>query len=121
MRKFTLIVMLFLLIFVLAACNNSADTRTNETQLTPPAEEEELRTFTLEELSIYDGLEDRDAYVAVNGYVYDVTNSSQWPNGLHRGQHQAGQDLSDAINTSPHGMSALNNVPRIGKLVESGD
>lgn len=120
MKKFTVIGIVFMMSFLLVACNGNANDETSEIQSNQP-ETEELRVFTLEELSKYDGIDGNDAYVAVNGFVYDVTNSRQWPNGLHRGQHQAGQDLSDAINASPHGMSALNNVPRIGELVESGD
>lgn len=79
---------------------------------------EELKEFTLEELAQYDGKDGRDAYVAVDGIVYDVTNSKLWAGGDHNG-FTAGKDLTEEIkNKSPHGVAKLNNVPVIGKIVE---
>lgn len=79
---------------------------------------ETLREFTLAELSEYDGKNGKDAYIAVNGFVYDVTDSTAWRNGGHNG-FEAGRDLTDAIvNQSPHGTSFLSRVPLIGILVE---
>jgi len=81
-----------------------------------------LSAFTLDELAAYDGLDGRDAYVAVDGYVYDVTASNQWTDGLHRGTIQAGQDLTHEIdNVSPHGRRTLDNVPKIGYIIDDND
>ena len=41
------------------------------------------KTFTLDELSKYDGTNGQPAYIAVDGVVYDVT--SNFPNGEHHG------------------------------------
>jgi predicted heme/steroid binding protein len=80
---------------------------------------ETMRVFTLEELAMYDGLDGQDAYIAVDGIVYDVTNSSLWTDGNHQGRVQAGQDLTTEIDTiSPHGRRVLDNVPIIGTLAE---
>jgi predicted heme/steroid binding protein len=77
-----------------------------------------LIELTLAELSEFDGREGRKAYIAVAGYIYDVTNSPRWPNGNHNG-YQAGQDLTyEILNISPHGTSVLNNIPLIGILVD---
>ena len=85
-------------------------------------DEESLREFTLEELSYYDGRDGRDAYIAVNGYVYDVTNSSQWRDGNHRGRIQAGADLTDVLeNEAPHGSEMLARVPKIGILIDEDE
>jgi predicted heme/steroid binding protein len=79
----------------------------------------ELIELTIEELATYDGLEGRKAYIAVNGVIYDVTNSSRWPGGNHNG-YQAGQDLTtEILGISPHGISVLNGIPIVGSLVES--
>jgi predicted heme/steroid binding protein len=69
----------------------------------PVVEEEEeeepdnlLPVFNQESLSEFDGRDGRSAYIAIDGVVYDVTNSPRWPNGNHNG-FQAGQDLSRQI------------------------
>lgn len=74
-------------------------------------------TFTLDELAQYDGKNGNDAYVAVDGTVYDVTNAPKWQNGNHYGV-QAGTDLTNAISRSPHGSSVLDGLPIVGTLVE---
>ena len=75
------------------------------------------KTFTLDELAQYDGKNGNDAYVAVDGTVYDVTNESQWQNGNHHGV-QAGTDCTTAISHSPHGSSVLDGLPIVGTLTE---
>jgi predicted heme/steroid binding protein len=75
------------------------------------------KNFTLDELSQYDGKNGNDAYVAVAGNVYDVTNADKWQNGNHYGV-QAGTDCTTAINSSPHGSSVLDGLIIVGTLVE---
>ena len=75
-----------------------------------------LKTFTVAELKQYDGKNGHPAYVAVSGKVYDVTNSRAWRKGTHQG-YAAGQDLTDAINSAPHGTSVLDGLPVVGTLV----
>ena len=75
------------------------------------------QTFTLDELSQYDGKNGNDAYVAVDGIVYDVTNAAKWQNGNHYGV-QAGTDCTTAISRSPHGTSVLDGLPIVGTLTE---
>lgn len=75
------------------------------------------QTFTLDELAQYDGKNGNDAYVAVDGIVYDVTNAAKWQNGSHYGV-QAGTDCTTAISRSPHGSSVLDGLPIIGTLTE---
>ena len=72
--------------------------------------------MTLTELAQYDGKNGNKAYIAVSGVIYDVTNSSLWINGSHNG-YQAGQDLTVAITSSPHGTSTLSRLPIVGYLV----
>ena len=76
------------------------------------------RVFTLDELAEYDGTDGSEAYVAVDGIVYDVTGSDKWDAGGHNG-YQAGQDLTEEIkNVSPHGVSVLSRMPVVGTLEE---
>ncbi len=105
---------LLLLIVVLVAIGLSA-CQSNEETMIP---EDELIELTLEELSFYDGKEGRPAYIAVNGEIYDVSDSIFWRNGGHNG-FEAGQDLTDEIiNESPYGLANLSRVPKIGILVD---
>jgi predicted heme/steroid binding protein len=54
--------------------------------------------------------------VAVSGKLYEVTESRLWRNGQHIRQHQAGQDLTDALKGAPHGAEVLDKVPMIGEM-----
>ncbi len=76
--------------------------------------------FTLEELSHYDGQDGRPAYAAVNGVIYDLTQSRLWRGGVHDPSHgmaTAGRDLTEVIKKSPHGTKTLKNFPVVGKLI----
>ena len=117
MKKILLIMVMFFAVASIAACDNGNDDTKQNGDLNN-SNDEELREFTLDELSNYDGLDGRDAYVAVDGYVYDMTESSYWLEGSHQGRVQAGQDLSEEINGSPHGRTILDRVPKIGILLE---
>jgi predicted heme/steroid binding protein len=77
----------------------------------------EERKFTLEELAKNDGKNGNPAYLAYNGKVYDVTESSFWLGGDHLGAHQAGKDLTMEIDIAPHGPENLDRVKLIGVLV----
>lgn len=107
----------FMFILMVLVLNLAACEPTQETEI-PDNNDDELIELTLEELSYYDGKEGRPAYIAVNGDIYDVTDSAFWQMGLHNG-YEAGQDLTDPIiNESPHGLANLSRVPLIGKLVD---
>lgn len=114
---------LFLLLFLLStlglvACSSDEPiTDPNDPSNEP---NDEMIELTLEELAYYDGTDGKPAYIAVEGKIYDVTDSSFWRNGGHNG-YRAGQDLTDEIiNDSPHGVSNLTRVPMIGIIV-TGD
>ena len=68
MKRLLLFITILSLGFGLAACNDGGeDGRTPDDQI-------DLIELTLEELAAYDGLEGRDAYIAVDGKIYDVTD-----------------------------------------------
>lgn len=73
------------------------------------------QTFSLAELKKFDGQNGNKAYVAIDGTIYDVTGVPQWANGQHNGL-QAGNDLSDAINSSPHGKAILSKLSIVGTI-----
>ena len=100
-----------------AIVEDSATTSSEVVSVSSSAEE--MRTFTLEELSQYNGKDGRPAYVAVDGVVYDVTNVEAWKDGEHKNGLTAGNELTEEItNQSPHGIKVLEGLPIVGELVE---
>ena len=59
----------------------------------------------------HDGREGRKAWVKVGEQLYDLTDSARWPEGSHFGRHQAGEDLTAALATAPHGPEKLTAFP----------
>jgi predicted heme/steroid binding protein len=76
----------------------------------------DLEEFTLEELADYDGRAGHRAYVAYEGKIYDVTESSFWTDGDHLGAHLAGRDLTAEMAEAPHGPDELKGVKLVGTL-----
>ena len=100
-----------------AIVEDSATTSSEVVSVSSSAEE--MRTFTLEELSQYNGKDGQPAYVAVDGVVYDVTNVEAWKDGEHKLGLTAGNELTEEItNQSPHGLKVLKGLPIVGELVE---
>lgn len=76
----------------------------------------EQKTFTIQELSKYNGKGGNPAYVAVNGIVYDVTNNAAWAAGTHFGL-TAGKDLTNEFASCHAGQTILSKLKVVGKLV----
>jgi predicted heme/steroid binding protein len=79
---------------------------------------DEMRRFTLKDLEQNDGKNGKPAYIAYNGKVYEVTDSSLWAEGEHFSVHKAGQDVSDGLSNAPHGDEKLETIKHIGELVK---
>ena len=129
-RSVLILLLALLMIFVLTACgngngeDNGAENGTENGAEAPAEEngdedeaaEEDLPIMTMEELAENDGRDGANAYVLVEGIVYDVTDSPRWRDGNHNG-NQAGQDLTDEIlGSSPHGRSVLDRFEAIGRI-----
>lgn len=74
------------------------------------------KTYTLQELSKFDGKNGNPAYVAVNGNVYDVTNNAAWAAATHFGLI-AGKDLTKEFASCHAGQTILSKLKLVGKLV----
>ena len=72
--------------------------------------------MTRKELALCDGREGRAAYVAVNGTVYDFTDSELWQEGNHQGLHHAGADLGAELMQAPHVRAVVARFPVMGNL-----
>jgi len=81
----------------------------------------EAGVCTPEGLSQYDGRDNRPAYVAYKGTIYDVTKSKLWKNGSHVTKHNAGRDLTDLLETAPHGEDKILTMPVVGQLLATGE
>ena len=77
----------------------------------------EQKKITQQELQQNDGRGGKPAYIAYQGKVYDVTDSSFWIEGDHLGSHTAGKDLTDELELAPHGAENLSRAKLIGELV----
>ena len=76
---------------------------------------EEVKKFTISELSQFNGKNGNPAYVGYKGKVYDVTESYQWGDGEHLG-HIAGKDLTDQMEIAPHGEDIMERMKVVGLL-----
>lgn len=78
------------------------------------------RVIQEEELSASDGQEDRPAFVAYEGKIYDVSQSRLWRQGVHVRRHHAGNDLTADFAAAPHDESIFERVPFVGTLSIAG-
>ncbi len=76
--------------------------------------------ITPEELQHFDGKENRPAYFAYQGRIYDVSASKIWKGGAHLKKHHAGNDLTDILKTAPHGDDKIFKMPEVGELLPAG-
>lgn len=73
------------------------------------------RKFTLSELAYYDGTMGKPAYVAVDGIVYDVSNSSRWREAMYRGL-VVGRDITSQLKKYRGIDRKLDRFPKVGIL-----
>lgn len=81
---------------------------------------EELRKFTAEDLSRFNGENGSPIYIAYDGRIFDVTASRFWRGGTHLKRHPAGRDLTAEMSAAPHDVSVLERYPQVGVLVRAG-
>ena len=77
------------------------------------------RSYTVEELAQYDGKDDNQCLVAVDGDVYLIEGFALWQMGEHLpsgGRARCGLDLTEVIDESPHGRSKLQLLKKVGTL-----
>lgn len=69
-----------------------------------------------DDLQVFNGKDGNKSYVSYKGKVYDVTNSRLWKNGKHVNKHEAGMDLSEAMESAPHGMDVLERFEHVDTI-----
>ncbi|SMB90513.1 Predicted heme/steroid binding protein [Desulfonispora thiosulfatigenes DSM 11270] len=72
-----------------------------------------VQEFTLEELAYFDGSNGKPAYVAIKGFVYDVSLNATWGGGSHFGLI-AGKDLTAQFLGCHPREEVLRVLPKVG-------
>ena len=76
-----------------------------------------MNQITSRQLSLKNGQDQDEVWIAYKGFVYDVTKSKLWRSGTHY-EHWAGQDLTDEIQDAPHNENVFDKFKIVGKLVQ---
>lgn len=66
-------------------------------------------------MSLRNGQDKPEIWIAYRGMVYDVTSSKMWRQGKHY-EHWAGQDLTDELDDAPHTEIVFERLQIIGRL-----
>lgn len=66
-------------------------------------------------LSLRNGVDRPEVWIAYQGVVYDAGRSHLWRRGRHY-EHWAGQDLTDELADAPHGEEVFERLPVVGRL-----
>jgi len=77
----------------------------------------EQKKVTRQELEENNGKNGKPAWMAYQGKVYDVSESSFWIEGEHLGMHNAGKDLTNELEMAPHREENFVRVKYVGELV----
>lgn len=75
-----------------------------------------LPSYTRAELALRNGQDRPEIWLAWEGLIYDLSESRLWKNGKHY-EHWAGQDLTEELSDSPHGLRVFEGRVPIGILV----
>jgi len=75
-----------------------------------------MQSFTKTQLSLRNGQDKPEIWIAYQGIIYDVTQSRLWSDGKHY-EHWAGQDLTEELEDAPHTQSVFERFRVIGRLV----
>jgi predicted heme/steroid binding protein len=77
----------------------------------------DLPTITRAQLSLRNGQDKPQVWIAYKGVVYDVSGSRLWREGKHY-EHWAGQDLTHELPDAPHTEEVFTRFTAIGRLEE---
>jgi len=75
-----------------------------------------MQEYTKRQLSLRNGQDMEEIWVAYQGKIYDVSRSRLWRTGQHY-EHWAGQDLTDEFPDAPHNKNVFDKFNVVGLLV----
>ncbi|WP_293946460.1 MULTISPECIES: cytochrome b5 domain-containing protein [unclassified Sphingobacterium] len=76
---------------------------------------EGLPEYSKSQLALRNGQDKPQIWVAYKNYIYDVSDSRLWKNGMHY-EHWAGQDLTEELIDAPHSDTVFSKFEVIGIL-----
>ena len=79
---------------------------------------EKLTGYTVVQLSLRNGVDKEEVWIAYRGLIYDVSLSRLWRKGQHY-EHWAGQDLTHELKDAPHTAKVFDKFKIVGKIVLS--
>lgn len=78
----------------------------------------ELPEISKRTLSLRNGVDKEEVWVAYRGLVYDLGKSRLWKHGKHY-EHWAGQDLTNELQDAPHTEQVFERFEAIGRLIDN--
>lgn len=76
---------------------------------------DQIPLIGVRQLSLRNGIDKEEVWVAYKGLVYDVSKSKLWRQGRHY-EHWAGQDLTNELKDAPHTDKVFDKFKIVGKL-----
>ena len=76
-----------------------------------------MKRITKNQLALRNGQDREEIWVALEGKVYDVSESRLWRDGKHY-EHWAGQDLTNELKDAPHTERVFGKFVQVGELLE---
>ena len=76
-----------------------------------------MKLITRQQLSLRNGQDKPEIWIAFKGKVSDVSLSRLWRNGKHY-EHWAGQDLTEELQEAPHNENVFTKFEPIGHLIK---
>ncbi len=71
--------------------------------------------YSHKQLALRNGQDRPEIWVALNGVIYDVSESRLWLKGRHY-EHWAGQDLTEELKDAPHSQNVFKKFVVVGLL-----
>lgn len=78
-------------------------------------EDKDLPVYTKAQLSLRNGTDKEEIWVAYKGFIYEMNKSRLWRDGKHY-EHWAGQDLTPEMESAPHTENVFDKFKIVGKL-----
>ncbi len=75
----------------------------------------DLPVYSKKQLSLRNGQDKPEVWIAYQSVIYDVSESRLWFRGTHY-EHWSGQDLTDELKDAPHTAKVLERFKPIGRL-----